>query len=378
MAEVSVDLLNIVGVRYQALAARIQVDQYEVPANYAEEAAKTLSAYIDGGRYNPSFRFRLVDGAAKADLDVFQSELKDLPSPWLAPMRTTIDYMTKVLIDSRSHSASAISKRTTAMYGGIAPTHLEAAVAELEQSYTPSTEATDLDAHAAVALIEEALKRVSLSDWSAHVEAHMNAMMDVSAERRELRIRQGTRFSLTGITRLLVHEVGCHVFRAASGMRQPIQLLGFSLGDYLPTEEGLACYQEQQTGLSDPVDSRRLALRYYAAALSFEQPLSGVYAELRRYTDHEQAFETAARAKRGIADTSQPGAHLKDKVYFEGLRAVSEHLAMHPADLTLLYTGKISLSMLPLVRESLARGDLIQPAYDQHSIANLLSEVQGR
>jgi hypothetical protein len=197
-------------------------------------------------------------------------------------------------------------------------------------------------------------------------------MMDVSAERHEIRLRKRSTFTPTMVTRLIVHEVGGQVFRAASGVRQPVQTLGLGIGDYLPTEEGLACYQEDLFGLADPVDSRRLALRYLAAHLSADRPLFDVYAELRQYADHDQAFETAVRAKRGFSQTLEPGAHLKDRVYFEGKWEVAQHLSLHQDDVSSLYVGKVSLSMLSLVNHSIRSGVLNPPAFHPGLIPSLL------
>lgn len=356
--------INDLGTRYQELAAKIRVEQYEVPLNLAAEGLKTQLAYEAGDQYNPQFVYSGPDSReAESDLVAFSDELRSNSSPWLDRLRITVSYMVECLIDSRNHAAGATTLRTKAMFGDISLPLRQTAQNVLEEPYALSDEATDVTAEGCVAIIRDALSRVSLNDWTAFVEPHMNAMMDVTGERREIRIRQGTLLTRTAVTRLLVHEIGCHVFRSASGIRQPIRLLGFGLGDYLTTEEGLACYQEAKTGLEDPADSRRLALRYLAAALSLERSLFDVYTDLRKYADHAQAFETAARAKRGIADTSQAGCHLKDKVYFEGIEQVSDHLRRMPEDLDLLYLGKVSLGMIPMLKEARLNGDLIQPAF---------------
>jgi hypothetical protein len=52
---------------------------------------------------------------------------------------------------------------------------------------------------------------------------------------------------------LIVHELGCHVFLAESGARQPIQLLGFGFGGlYTVIEEGLAGFIEAGSGCRLP------------------------------------------------------------------------------------------------------------------------------
>jgi hypothetical protein len=375
MSEVSIAELNRIASEYQELVSRIRVEQYETPLNIGEESQRTLIAYMTGKRHDPVFEFVPLNEESLLELRGLAETTGAMASSWLDALRSTIGYMTQTMVDSRRHLAPAITERTASFYGPISAAQLEQARYQLAQPFVPSDESRSIDAAGAAAIIQDALSLVSLTDWTAKVESRMNAMMDVSAERREIRIRTGSTFNLTAITRLLVHEVGCHVFRSASGIRQPIQLLGFGLGDYLPTEEGLACYQEEQTGLSDPTDSRRLALRYLAAALSLEQSLFDVYTELRTYADHAQAFETAARAKRGISDTSEPGCHLKDKVYFEGIQAVSSHLDDHPEDLATLYTGNVSLSMLPLLTGALDRGELVKPEFDHNLIPQLLQAL---
>lgn len=368
-------VLNELAIKYQALTASIRVDQYEVPLNLPDEARQTAAAYEAGASYQPSFAFPSVDPTALMELASFVRELDCSSSPWLQPMKVTLRFMMNTLADSVTHDPMAVTTRTTAMFGGLSRARLDRARDILNQPYTPTGEDPEFDAQEASAIVGQALDRVGLNDWTALVESRMNAMMDVSGERRELRIRQGTRLGRTAMARLLVHEVGCHVFRSASGSRQPIRLLGFGLGDYLTTEEGLACYQEEETGLDDPTDSRRLALRYLAAGLALERGFFDVYQELRRYSDHDQAFETTARAKRGISDTSQPGCHMKDKVYFEGIDLVSDHLKNNPDDLAVLYTGKISLGMLPLVKKALRQGGLIPAVFSPDLLPRLLQAL---
>ena len=372
MINATLSEINILAMEYQTIVAKVRVERYEVAVNSAEEARRTQEAHLSGRRYDPQFKFEPVQRESIRQVSDFRERLDQFASPWLDPLRSTVGYILQTLLDSESHSADAITDRTAAMYGEIAPQVLDSALEQLAAPFVPFHEAQDIDATATVRYFRAALESVGLADWSAIVEPRMNAMMDVSGERREIRVRDGSVFSRTAVARLLVHEIGCHVFRSASGGRQPVTLLGYGLGDYLPTEEGLGCWQEEQTGLSDPADSRRLALRYLAAARSLDSPLFDVYSELRQYADHAQAFETAARAKRGFADTAQRGSHLKDKVYFEGFRSVTEYLKKNPEDLALLYVGKVPLSLLPLVNDALQREELVPGAFGPALVPDLL------
>jgi hypothetical protein len=97
-----------------------------------------------------------------------------------------------------------------------------------------------------------------------------------------------------------------------------------------------------------------------------------VFVHLLQYTDADTAFPIVTRAKRGIEDTSQHGVHVKDKVYFEGLQMVSEHLEASPDDYELLMCGKVSLHMLPALRELKEAGFISEPCYlPSQLVANL-------
>lgn len=369
------DQLNEAAGRYQDIAARVDVDQYEVPLNAMTEAARVEEAYQAGHAYHPQFEFRPVPEASIEELTVFQRDLDRLDGPWIDLLKQTVQYMTRTLVDAGRRDAQAATDRTSAVFGPVSEETVRRAVTELAAPYAPPAEPDAFGAPDLAEVFRDGLTRVGLDGWTILVEPRMNAMMDVSGEHHRVRIRTGTSFSRTMVSRLLVHEIGCHVFRSASGQRQPLQLAGFGLGNYVATEEGLAGYLEDLSGLLDAADSRRFALRYLAAARSLTSGYADVYGELRQYADAAQSFETSTRAKRGIADTSQPGAHLKDKVYFEGVQAVGRHLAAHPTDMDLLYTGKVALDMLPVVREALETGDLVPGAFTFEHIPLLLGAL---
>ncbi|MBP0031499.1 tyrosine/phenylalanine carboxypeptidase domain-containing protein [Roseofilum sp. Guam] len=113
----------------------------------------------------------------------------------------------------------------------------------------------------------------------------------------------------------------------------------------MATEEGLANYHEACYGVQSPADQRRYALRVIAAYLSLNHSFYDVFCELIQHTTFDKAFAITSRAKRGFTDTSVPGCHVKDKVYFEGFRQVSAHLEQYPDDYSLLMCGKVALDM---------------------------------
>jgi len=211
--------------------------------------------------------------------------------------------------------------------------------------------------------MQRSLDSVGLHDWEIIIDDVMNASMMVRSVEQKVKIRRDKSFSLHAIKRLLVHEIGTHVFRYANGALQKIHLLRLGLSGYMMTEEGLATYHEEKYGLRDLDTARRYALRVIAAHLSLTHSFYEVFSEIVQHTEFDDAFDIVTRSKRGFTDTSAYGSHIKDKVYFEGFRRVSAHLEDNPTDYALLMSGKISLDMLPLMRSAAEANLLINPTY---------------
>ena len=95
-----------------------------------------------------------------------------------------------------------------------------------------------------------------------------------------------------------------------------------------------------------------------------EGSFSEVVAEVIKYGfSAERALRVALKSKRGITDTSLPGAFTKDFVYFKGHRMILEFLAAG-GDLKDLYYGKLNLNDLELVKKVKGlKKPLYLPAY---------------
>jgi hypothetical protein len=199
----------------------------------------------------------------------------------------------------------------------------------------------------------------------------------VSPAERVLRVARGAAFTRHDVGRLLVHEVGTHVIRAANGEQQPLALLGIGVGRYLETEEGLAAYQELGAGFQDVATRRLYALRVVAVNESLAGPFYDAFAAVRPHLDPQAAFATVGRAKRGIVDTAEAGAYTKDVSYFRGLQRVAAHLHAEPEDLGLLVSGKLGLEMLSQAAALRDDGLLREPKYLPGALADALPDLVG-
>ncbi len=161
-------------------------------------------------------------------------------------------------------------------------------------------------------------------------------------------VNKNRKFSENDIRRLIVHEIGTHVARAENGKKQQYALFHIGFPGYLPTEEGLAMYHEQKAGLLSNALIKGYAGRVIAVHLSRTNSFSFVYNSLREFFDKEQSYILAIRAKRGLGDTSKPGAFTKDHVYLKGKYLIEEYIK-EGGDIKKLYIGKIGVHHVPLL-----------------------------
>mgnify|MGYP006297063343 CR=1 FL=1 len=84
---------------------------------------------------------------------------------------------------------------------------------------------------------------------------------------------------------------------------------------------------------------------------------------VRQWMGPQDAYLACVRVRRGIADQGNPGVYARDKVYLDGVLAVTAHLDAHPGDFTLLMSGKVALDQLDDVRALAAAGLWVEPRF---------------
>ena len=129
-----------------------------------------------------------------------------------------------------------------------------------------------------------------------------------------------------------------------------IMTVRFSMGTagYREAEEGLAVHYENQSGNLYPYQEKIYAGRCLAVFLSLSAGFAEVFEELREYFDEETAYHIVQRVKRGLADTSHPGALTKEFHYFTGPSRVRAYLD-DGGTLAMLMGGKIAFKHAPVV-----------------------------
>jgi len=362
ISEKELERLNNLSQQLEEIYKPLRVEEYNAPLNRKDEQERLHDSYSAGNPYDPQFTYRSVPEGMNKPLQQFIREIQPERNSWEYLLFKDAKQMLDTLETIFTHDPAQITAFSIAADGLPTKELVQEAYDEIAKIKADPEDET-ITAEEASQIMREALNSVQLDDWEIIIDEVMSASMMVRSVEKKVKIRKGKKFSPHAIKRLLVHEIGTHVFRYTNGAAQKLHLLRLGLSGYMMTEEGMATYHEEKHNLRDLVTARRYALRVIAAHLSLTHSYFDVFTYIAKHTDFDDAFDIVSRSKRGFTDTAEYGSHIKDKVYFEGFRKVSAYLKDNPADYSLLMSGKVSLDMMPLLKSVSDANFMISPPY---------------
>lgn len=302
---------------------------------------------------NPTFTYKPESPANSMHRDILRN-LKVGVSKYTAEdkviykiLKEKHDDLLKKLALSENIGTPEFTKKSVALYGKPSPKLCRKAEEILSEPFEkiPKNYIHVNEAHKQ---LRQGLNAAGVTGWQITKENIVaSALVNMFEKRFKLKKKQ--RMHQRYINRLIVHEIGVHVLRYENGLRQPLKIFSTGLADYLPTEEGLAAYSEEQSGVLDPSMFRQYAGRVLAIQSALESDFVTTYKNLKTYFDSQTALKLTLRAKRGVDDTSQPGAFTKDYVYLKGYFDVKRFAKKH--DVRQLWLGKVSIRDLKLVQK---------------------------
>lgn len=215
--------------------------------------------------------------------------------------------------------------------------------------------------------LTEELKKYNLIGWKITYNKNAGSTVNVNGGKETITIRDEMFFSEKHTQKLLVHEIGTHALRSENGRKQEYKIFSTGLPNYLSTEEGLASYNEEQQGVSNPHIIKRLARNVLMTSIASKGSFMDVYNAIRPYFEEdeegdEKTFKMCVRIKRGLGDTSKPGGFLKDHAYFQGLCKIKKFVN-EGGDLKKLYAGKIGIQHLYLLEKGVLKNPKIIPSF---------------
>lgn len=199
--------------------------------------------------------------------------------------------------------------------------------------------------------MEKVVKGLGLKDWKVGYK-NMTANAAVISSKKAVYVKKKAKFSKDFLKRIVVHEIGTHVFRSLNGEKQPYKIFFTGLPNYLGTEEGLAVNIEEMHGCLRANTLRTYAGRVLAVNLSLQKGFRDVFNDLNKLFNDDFAWKLTLRAKRGLIDTSKPGAYTKDYLYLDGYYKVKKFLEENKEEgLKKLYYGRMDLEQIPLISQ---------------------------
>ncbi len=316
------------------------------PLNLKEEHNKFL---VDP-TYNPQFEYRPL----KFDPNNLYARLKRVEFPDSAIgilWRKKADEIKRKIALLESRGTDSFTPKSIHLYGAPDLDDVRAALKVIEQMPDKFPEPEKLmTAKEAKVLFDQAIEEFGLKGWSTKIKKDIVSDA-IAGKENSVILREDAMFSEERLKGTITHEIETHVFTAMNGSLQPYKIFQRGIADYLMTEEGLAVYNQEQTESSETEKKYWPASSVLGIYRAMHGSFADIYAELVKYGfSMDRAWKVALKAKRGLADTSRPGAFTKDYVYFKGHRMILDFIDKG-GDLRDLYYGKINLNDLDLVKK---------------------------
>ncbi|MFT7615233.1 MAG: hypothetical protein ACI8Y7_000036 [Candidatus Woesearchaeota archaeon] len=307
--------------------------------------------------HNPSFEYKNPKDVWEEYLHVLDViQLQDTPLERLLNKKR-IELITKIkmLLD---RSNDNFTKQSIKIYGKPSKTLLTKAykILELEKEVPPEK----IDAKSAEKMLKKAFKEMNLK-WKLVKQQRMASAV-ISPSTRTLILKKKARFTKRFVERLIVHELGTHALRAENGRLQPYKIFQHGTAHYLATEEGLASYNEEMAGCSSRSIMRAYAGRVVAVEYALTHSFKETYKYLLKFFASKTAKILTLRAKRGLLDTSKPGAFTKDILYLKGYFQIKQFVKKG-GDIRQLYIGKICVEDLEEIKTLTSLGVNLKPVF---------------
>lgn len=255
-------------------------------------------------------------------------------------------------IDLLEHRATEyFADKSVILFGDVSGELLEDAKDVLGQrpDHFPK-ELGAIPAERAAKRFEKFFKQHGLNHWKVKMRKDMVADC-VAGKRGAFFLRERAKFSENRLKMLIAHEIETHIYTAENGRRQPYQIFQRGTGGYLMTQEGLAIYNQERAVDKDTPKHFWNAALVVAVHMAQKGSFRDVYEKMVKLGYAKgRAFKFAAKVKRGLEDTSKPGAFTKDLLYFRGKQMIEEFVASG-GDLKRLYVGKVDLPSLEEIEQ---------------------------
>ncbi len=323
---------------------KIKLLFYLRPLNLEEERKK----FFQNFSHNPQFTYPEL----QYDPDSLRKELStiifdDTPLGVLFFKKSKEIQKKIALHESRGEQSFTLN--SVELFGKPSKDHLIAAEHILKIKKTPEDELENVTAEEAKKIFTQVLKDYGLTEWKVEMKENLVTNC-VAGKNHHLFLKKNAKFSSARIKSLVVHEIETHILTAENGKHQPYRMFNKGFADYLSTQEGFALYNVRMQGLESDYDRTYKAALVKATDLAFKHSFAELFIKvLEMGLVESRAFRICLKLKRGLCDTSRPGAFTKDYLYFAGEKQVEQFIA-DGGKIEDLYLGKFNLADLEYIK----------------------------
>jgi uncharacterized protein (TIGR02421 family) len=348
--------MNATDKKLRNLLQQLNLGQVVKPENLLEEKKAFLHSRFSNTRKSPAFKYKNASSYWTDFEPVLPLEFMDAPDEIVdiyrekqLELERTKDMFAAVGTEEFTQFAIEIFGAPTAEDALKARRVLErfSNITPLERSFSAKDFAR---------LLKTRLEKLGIS---MHIElvSSMATKISVDSVSRLIHLNRNALFAPQEVKRLLVHEIDVHAVRIHNGSCFPWGIFSMGTAGYREAEEGLAVYFERRSDHLYPFQEKIYAGRCLAVYLSLSAGFKEVFEELLVHFDPETAYTIVERVKRGLADTSRPGALTKEFHYFTGPDRVQSYLQAK-GNIKTLMGGKIAFDHAKLI-DKLVQNDLV-------------------
>lgn len=306
------------------------------PVNQKEE----MECFFANDSYEPQFAYERADfSKEEEELERLKEAMKQ-DSEIANLMKQKIEKLLSWLAMLRTRGTPEFTEHSIEYYGTPSQQLVEKARELMKEE--DDFEKRSLTIKEALPVLQQAAKPLG---WKVVAKKGLNARADCVIPERTLYLREDARFSEQDIKKLAVHELGVHATRAENGAKKTYKLFLMGTAEYETTEEGLAGFMEEKAGVATKRSMKRKAALVLVVDKALSVGFRKTYAFVQRYFTKESAFHLVMRVKRGLGDTSKPGAYTKDYLYLKGLEQVRK---LSPEQRAKLLEARIGIEELRL------------------------------
>jgi len=328
-----------------AIDNKIKLLYYLRPINLEEEKKKFFQDFS----YNPQFVY--------PDLQYDPSDLKkelsgiifdDTPLGILF-QRKSREIQKKIdLHDSRGKESFTLN--SIDLFGKPSKESILLAEQTIKTRKPVEEEVENVTAEEAKKIFTQVFKDYGLSSWKVEMKESLVTSC-VAGKNSHLFLKKGSKFSSARVKSLIIHEIETHILTAENGKHQPYKLFNRGFADYLSTQEGLALYNVKMQGLETDFDRLYKASLLKATDLALKMSFAELFLKLLNIgLPESRIFRICMKLKRGLHDTSKPGAFTKDHLYFVGEKMI-EQFVQDGGKIEDLYLGKFNFQDLEYIKK---------------------------